>query len=246
MVATYNNISITGSFDSRIVVPADFASNKFWADGADASTITYGISPAIAQIDDKSGENNHATQVTPSLQPNYVLGGMNNRNTMSFPGTAKLFIPNLQSVLGEDEDFTVSVVFTLNDLSTVRMLFYSTDATLGRMMIAYGSNILTCRTQSNDSRASAAFTDTSSPHIVTMINSNSVVSAYLDGVEMTGNDVAGAFSAAQGTSLGDRVGGGYLWNGLIPANAVFAKAFSTDEREGLEGGFAQKWGVTLP
>ena len=64
--------------------PANLADLKLWLDAADTSTITHS-SNAVSQWNDKSGNNNHATQGTAANQP--TLG----TNKIEFDGTSDYF-----------------------------------------------------------------------------------------------------------------------------------------------------------
>ena len=102
------NYTISGwkDNDSNLSIganPASFSTLKLWLDASDSSTITHS-SNAVSQWNDKSGNNNHATQATSSNKPSTNTSSQNGLNVLDF-----------------SDDFMVSAVnidrSTLPDLS---------------------------------------------------------------------------------------------------------------------------------
>ena len=75
--------------------PASFSTLKLWLDASDDSTITHS-SNAVSQWNDKSGNNNHATQGTSSNKPSTNTSSQNGLNVLDFSDDF-LFIPNTSS-----------------------------------------------------------------------------------------------------------------------------------------------------
>jgi hypothetical protein len=65
----------------------EFISTVAWYDASDADTITLSAGVNISQWDDKSGNDYHLVQPSSGAQPEYVIGGINGRNTVWFEST---------------------------------------------------------------------------------------------------------------------------------------------------------------
>lgn len=76
--------------------PADVDSSimEMWIDATDTSVVTLN-SGNISQIDDKSGNDRHATQTTASIQPDYIDGSAGYKAIdLSNPADGRLFLGN--------------------------------------------------------------------------------------------------------------------------------------------------------
>lgn len=95
------------SFDPN--VPLGLPGLLSWWDASDASTVTTS-GGKVDQINDKSGNANHATQIMPLLRPDYTLGGSSNgRNVISSTGSNYLDTPANSFPSGE-----MSIYFAVN------------------------------------------------------------------------------------------------------------------------------------
>jgi hypothetical protein len=83
-------------------IPSDIDSSilEMWIDATDEATVTLN-SGAISQIDDKSGNDRHATQVTVSIQPDYIDGSAGYKAIdLSTPSDGRIFLGD--TTLGTD------------------------------------------------------------------------------------------------------------------------------------------------
>jgi hypothetical protein len=72
----------SGSNQKKLWTPARIVTD-LWFDPSDAATVTLNGS-TISQINDKSGNDNHAAQSNSSNQPAYTVGGLNGKNVIQF------------------------------------------------------------------------------------------------------------------------------------------------------------------
>jgi len=60
----------------------------YWLDAADAATISLGVGNAIAQVNDRSGSNNHAAQAVSIRQPTLLAAQINGLPTIHVAGAS--------------------------------------------------------------------------------------------------------------------------------------------------------------
>ncbi len=95
--------SIVSSLTQALVppfLPSSLDNNILWSDSDDISTITE-LVDKVSKWNDKSGKNNHAVQLTSTLQPITNLNKINNRNVINWDLTDDVMtITNSSSVNG--------------------------------------------------------------------------------------------------------------------------------------------------
>lgn len=90
-------------------VPTDITGCVLWLDGSDDDVFTYSSGVIVSQWDDKSGEDNHATQGTAAYQPSRSAT-INGRSAVTFDATND----NMVGVLAET--FTAQTVIWVGRL----------------------------------------------------------------------------------------------------------------------------------
>ncbi len=98
----------------KIFTPTNISNITLWLDASDTSTITH-ISGAVSQWNDKSGNNNHATQTTTANQPitnSVTIGG---KNAIAFDGTSDFM--NITAAVSRTNGYSVFVVNSPDSVS---------------------------------------------------------------------------------------------------------------------------------
>jgi len=218
---------------------------EMWFDAADTDTIT--VATGASQWDNKSGDSGRdATQGTGGLQPATGTRTINGLNALDFDG-----VDDLMSIAGVRSIFSISANFTFfiviqSDVAAppTQMTFSSTDGNEDRFMQMLNTSEI--RTGTNDGAnkgKSTAFTDITSPHVVSFTNTSSnVINQFLDGTLSTGTN-APFGSSSFATTIGARTSGDLNFNGLIAEIIVYSRIISTAERELVETYLTEKWGI---
>ena len=83
-----------------------------WLDAEDADTVSCELGAAVVQWADKSGQGNHARQIDPNSQPQYVADGFNAKVAVRFDGSDFLNLGRPKSLdFRPGDPFTIAVVY---------------------------------------------------------------------------------------------------------------------------------------
>lgn len=243
----YNPGGMPG-FDGGGFLPNFLSGIQLWLDASNAASITSSAGK-VSQWDDKSGLSNNAAQGTEANQPTTGFS-MNSHNSIDWDGTADdMSIASFTSILSVSNAYSVFMVFKLGtDETSNDILLSSTVSSSNRMALSRDdSQHLVCATYDGSYNSkTVAFTDTASPHVVTMLHTAAdVVTAFLDGTEMTLTTEVPVTSNTAGTVLGARTASDAWWNGLISEVIVYDRVVNAAERTAVENYLAGKWGVTI-
>ncbi len=226
--------------------PTDIANLSLWLDASDTSTITE-IGGAVSQWDDKSGNNNHATQGTASNQPVTGTRTMNGLNTLDFDADYMLLPSGLYNITTADN--TVISVFATDDISSDQRIYSGNDSATpnsSRLMtrLNFGtSSSIDHRSTGTTETAVIPITKNTNPHINLAVRSGNVLSAYYDGG-------SAATSAASNTILaslkiGSNTSGNGAWfDGRLIELIMFNRALTDTEINQVGNYLAGKWGIT--
>jgi hypothetical protein len=237
----------TNTFDS----PAFSANLELWLDLSDISTMTLNGGD-ISQIDDKSGNNRHATQVTASEQPAYSLGTQNGRNAATLDGVDEWLAGPILDVFRQP--YTIFMVISL---SAASQSFFAWTEGGGHGLNLSSSN------QANKIRALHRFPygsvggdDTVSsatyvygtPVLFTVVRDsgfneevffNGVSVGTLAGSDNFFNTPGNGYAIGR---LGITLAGRYT-NGNFNELAVYSRELPAQERSSRENGLIRKWGL---
>jgi len=203
--------------------PAELTDLALWLDAADSSTITLNGS-TVSQWDDKSGNNNNASQATATLQPS--LSG----NDIIFDGADDGF--NLTSqVLGEMYIYTVArgSGYLFSDVDD-RIIYTNSD------LIYWASEtggILSGLTVSGYDDAQSQITEE-------FYNNVDTATTALNGQDSLTGTFQSDFSISRIGLKWDDPTGISTWNGAINEIVI---ATDNADRQKLEGYLAWKWGL---
>lgn len=230
-------VGTAGSSVGYLWTPSEITTTV-WLDAADVNTIITDV--GVSQWSDKSGNNNHATQVSSALQPSY--DGHNRR--LVFDGAEWLLLPDSLASLNSVSSFVVGQYLgTLSDPSSGYILF-------GRGVgdTRWYAGLTTSTELQWHSSILSAFANSSTRYrdlnILGQTHSGDTVTGYRNGVS-----VGSAARVSTGTITEWRVGS--LLDGVEKASLIghvqeiilLGRGASLDERQNIEGYLAHKWGL---
>ncbi|WP_299393299.1 LamG-like jellyroll fold domain-containing protein [Pelagibius sp.] len=227
----------------------DVSGCVLWYDADDLATITKDGSDIVQQWDDKSGDNNHASQSSASQRPLYVASGIGGLPSIQFDGSNDELDYDAPTGISGSQNRTVFVVFQNDDVladhgvlsfgdNATRQSFHLVSRSTDRWGVGlwdddYDSTTLVPGTSA---RVGAAKLDGTTLGDITL---------YLDG---TAESASGAAVVNTDSGFGaiPRVGsthGVSNHDGLISEVLIYNTALSDADRQSVEGYLAHKWGL---
>lgn len=212
--------------------PTDLAGLALWLDASDTSTITHS-SGAVSQWDDKSGNGQHVTQGTASLQPATGVETLNGLNVLTRSGAdwrmsrGAFVIP---------QPFTV--MFVGSSPSTGAQWPWS-----GTGGYSAGSST-TWFTNMGADQASldVPWGDGAPFALAHVINGDASVTRFRGAQVGAGSPGAGGLATLD---IMNRASGGRIWLGKFAELVMWSRALTAPEIAQAEAYAAAKWGVTL-
>jgi hypothetical protein len=236
--------------------PKSISGLKLWLDVANTSSLTFNGS-TVSQVNDLSGNGFHATQGTANNQPTYQATGFNSKPTLFIDSTDTLlssaalsdiiytpstspafalvmacYMPTLAQggaiILGSDSQANGRHLF-ISHYGGANIIFDSANPTTGRINVP--------------EQGDAGWT---SPHILTLYRSGSVMSVRRNGVEIGGrSDASGSYATATAIlqiGKSDTFGLNQMY---LSALLAYAAPLSISQLSAAERGLGKKWGVTV-
>lgn len=211
----------------------------WWIDAMDAATITQAAG-SVSQINDKSGNNRHATQATGAFQPTINTRTINSRAALEFNGSSqRMNVPT--SVIPNAECTVFSVHYPDTLPGAYRIL--SNQGTGGSLSRWYTNNQSTDNANSALTRGSPV----SGQAIVQMNGYQGSNTQFLkcgNDAVTTGAIVKGAYDTT-GCCLGS-YGSGFTdyYDGLIGEVIVYHANLTNDQKTAVLEYLNSKWGVS--
>lgn len=240
--------------------PANIGSDlAFWIDGADSASMTLNGS-TVQQVNDKSGNNRHAVQLTGTRQPAYTSAGLNGLNVLTFDGIDDLFLDNAFSMLRNCGYGGVWSVVSINNTTSNKTLFFypttgGATTSLFSAFISSASTTIGGRRLFTDGFAqiSGSNVTANNPFIYGGEIEWSNATAYLSVNGNTPN--SGAFQTAGNTqntattfqpAVGSNSGTANYLAGFIAEQVLLVSTArpTSDTITRIEGYLAHKWGLT--
>jgi len=213
------------------------ATTDLWFDADDAATITES-GGLVSQWDDKSGNNNDATQTTGSSQPLTNSVTIQSRNALDFDGSNDYF--NLTSSITLTNDMTVISIF--NRATTgIRSIMMGNEAVGDARYSLWWEtdNVIYTKTESGfESHGSNTLTG---DIVAATVRDASNIRVDIDGA--TGSNVAAAAPTLSYTDLCATSTAGVLHNGSLGEIILINSLVSQDLLDQLTGYLAWKWGA---
>lgn len=235
-ISRYDDASI----QRRLWTPADKSIPLgIWFDGADLSTITYGVS-GISQWNDKSGNAAHATQATDANRPTLKTDAYNGRSVVSL--ISNQWMSSTFSASNASE--SLFAVIRVTGFSTRTIL--GADNTGGRQFRTEADGQLGFIRQNV---SNVAFTGVGNNHNVdrftlVYLEYDGSNTRFLSEGGTLGNTtaVAPGLTAARTTRISRGAGGAEDFVGDIAEIIVCTSVIAGHLRQKIEGYLAWKWG----
>jgi hypothetical protein len=224
-----------------VFLPSDISNLGLWLDSSDASTITES-GGAVSQWDDKSGNGNHATQGTGSLQPLYEAVAQNGKPGIKFD----LDYLGRSTFTGGalSQNITIFAVFGATQLNHAinPKVYDGPDNVSSKRVLLQVENL-------NGSQPSI-YSGTASVGALPAISLNQLYYStaiyggsgelYIDGdLRASGNT---GNNLMNGIFVGSHTQGNVdMWKGYINEILVYDKVLSTQERQQVENYLTNKW-----
>ena len=222
-------------FETEPFGPSTLPSLKLWLDASDSGSITHS-SNAVSQWNDKSGNNNHATQSSTGDKPTYSNTGMSGKAGLDFDND-KLSIPAI------DMEGKTLLAVIQPDTSTVQQILSHSSINVQLRLSA--SN------QLQYAASSPLYTNGTASTGTIANNQISIVSFTLD--DTLGFSINGTFQdsgvnkGSSGSSIFNQIGtngaSAERFNGKM-GEVLIISSVSSSEREKIEGYLAHKWGLS--
>ena len=222
--------------DAALWTPTEITTT-LWLDADDASTITES-GGSVSQWDDKSGNNNHADQVTGSQQPQTGLNTIGGLNVIAFDGSNDYLTVQPFS---SPQPHTVFFVAKTTGGPGRDYVFDGANANSDRNLVALDrSGTVQFWAGSWVNSGVATPTD---PLIVAAAFNTTSSEISIDGTNTTGLN-PGAFTMTNGMNLGTNYTESVDWlAGDIAEFIIVSGAPDTATRQTVEGYLAWKWGT---
>ena len=225
-------------FDNEPFGPATLSSLSLWLDASDSASITH-LSNAVSQWNDKSGNNNHATQATTAKKPTFTADGLNGKPSITFDGSNDSFAVTSLNI---SQSYTFFIAAKrVSGSSTKQYLFDGITNNSNRSLVALNKDGKIQMWAS--SWANSNFNTPSDSFIISAVFNSSSSSLSLNGTSV-GALNTGAYSLSNGI----RIGGNYVDSADYLKGSI-AEFFVLDETSDAntiakaEGYLAHKWGL---
>lgn len=223
------------------------ASLALWLDASDPSSITLNGSN-VAQWNDKSGNNRHASQATASAQPTYLENGINDMPSLRLQNPR--FLRGSFSLISSSA--TAFAVTTMNAESEpwARLLsvgqwgepdFESVASSSFLIRQDIANHMVTYRFGTPLSGMAVSL---STPLIVSSRFTGTQNILNVNGTDSSQVTFSGNFATLDYV-LGRATDNLSQWDGLLSEMVILPTFASTDVRQRVEGYLAHKWGLTV-
>jgi hypothetical protein len=194
------------------------------------------VSGAISQVNDKSGNNRHATQATPASRPTQL--SFNGRSAMYFSGTNSLI-----ATRPADSTHTIfAVVYAVEHPpgGGSPLAFWST-ASFHPLNTGVGDMTWFQRSDGLFITTNESFG--LSPAVIGWRNNSNDFISFRNGVIITAGTASNEISTRTNLYIGTRPAGGAGWIGYISEVILYDSALSTADRARVEKYLANKWAI---
>ena len=220
--------------------PTDVTDLKLWLDGDDLYSITKDGSNLVSQWNDKSGNDNHATQGSSSNQLTFVPNGLNGKSVLSGDGADYMLLssglysfPNGDStifavVIKDADTIPFKRIFTAAISGSTKVLLYS-----GANAFAYYNNLSFAWVSISENplvwSIIKAKRQDSNQFLWVVHGSEAIDTSWVD---VTGINEMSLFS---------HPGGSDAWDGDIAEFLIYGKPLNVTEMSKVETYLKDKW-----
>jgi len=221
------------AFDVNDLSPA------LWLDAADASTITES-GGKVSQWDDKSGNNNHATQVNASAKFSTGTRTLNGLNVLNGDGNDLMSGSIDYGTSGEFSVFMVAVIDVIN--SGYDGVFANNGSNKWQFVSGHSSQFNGAIHEAGKTSLNLTGGPFPGPSIYNAAFDNGVKTARIDGTDRGSISGGNNITGTQTYRLFSNDGGNNMPDGAI-AEYLIVNDVSVDTRQKIEGYLAHKWGL---
>lgn len=226
-----------------------------WFDATILSSITRDVSDKVSQWDDLSGNGNHATQNTATLQPTYAIQQINGKPAISYNGSTQRLLVN--SLLSGGQARTIFIVARSDETTIHNALFNFSQTHTGDgthfAVIAYWHTHTACAVfLGGNKRFDESLSGGDSGIITSMLPQNGTINdtrMFKDGHELDSIGSNKSTTAVNTQASGCFIGYGPFTNanlnGGIGEILVFDRELDSSELLSIHQYLSDKWGVTL-
>ncbi len=236
VTATNGGGAVSQGSNTLVMIPNLAASWDF----SDSSSVTT-VSNKISQVNDKSGNANHAIQVVDANRPVYNLRTINGKNAADFDGgTQRLVFTEIAPTTG----YTVFIVGAVDaDINTKSMLGNTAGGFVFRA--SSGEQLQIVRESQAILLTGSTTLGDGTAYIFSAATSAAGNSIRLNGVSEGSNATDPAYTAGP-TRLGaDNTGNSNRFNGAIGKVFIFTRIITDSEKNVIGNGLvAAGWGMT--
>jgi len=240
----------TGCLGSSVPWNPSVLTLALWLDAADASTIDE-TAGAVAQWDDKSGNNRHAAQSVAADKPtsgSTTIGGL---NAIDFDGTSETLEITDQPITGTTARSIFAVVYPDAFGSSGNGYLELSDnvgsAAGGGYGLCIESGLLYIRVNGNASWTSSLSTGAAAMQSLTWASGTvGDASVWDNGTALVQNSTTGAtINTVSGSAwiASTPAQTGLFFNGKIGEIIILSSVTATATRQKIEGYLAWKWGL---
>ncbi len=223
---------------SAIFSPSDIANLALWLDGADSSAIT-DVAGSVSQWDDKSGNNNHATQGTASLQPTTGTTAIGGKNTIDFNNDYMDFTSAISRLNG----YTIFSVIKVNDTTSSAALVSGNIGSL-RLAIDFNEQIDVIRQSEAIVLAGSVPVTIGSDTVVSLRTSAAGSNTQINGVTADSNTTNPAYSQdLYRTGAQKETSEQFFFDGQMGELIIYTSILTDSEMNKIGTYLSSKWGM---
>jgi len=220
---------------------------QLWLDGADESTITKAVDNTVSLWEDKSINNNDATQVVGGDQPFFIANAINNKGGIDFSPqvNSKSFMDLTSAINGGD--LTAICVVEITAISSAGVILAS--ATVNNQILRFYDDTGTSSTivsydgvTTNLFVFSESFIGTPAFLITEFNNTESLNKLYLDGDFLQSVTYDNSINVG---SVARLAGGAATQEVKIGEIIVYDRILELSELQQIYNYITQKWGITI-
>lgn len=229
----------------QLTEPDSISNLTLWLDASDASTITDAGAGAVSQWNDKSGNNNHATQAASGNRPITGTRTLAGKNVLDFVSASNHFMSLASGLFTVPTGaYTMIVVMASDSNANTRRIINASLA---------GTTVVSLRLQTGNyayqSRTSLSLTTTTitrntNPHVLGFRRNGTAITGFYDGVLGTaGSNAQNVTPDAWGIGR-DPVATADAFDGVIAEALVYSRSLSDAELNQVGNYLKAKWGIT--
>jgi len=227
--------------------PQDLGTNlRVWYNASDSTTVTVSGSNLV-QVDDLSGNGNHATQPVGSSQPVYGTATINSKNVIDFNST-RFMTTGYPPALNR----TIAAVVQYRSTSGLKVVAGARETLSQRSYFGVNGGTVRAGVSENSTLSGTSGLTINTTYTQILKHGQGAVNKeahhYLDGTEDIDDTFTGVIGSGENYMIGGFNDQGSVhssrYSGLMGEFVITDNMMSDSDRQKLEGYLAHKWGHT--